>query len=148
MSFLSHSVEETHAIGRLLAPHLPVNSVLCFFGELGAGKTAFIKGLTEAVAGYPPEGVCSPTFTYLNIYPGSIVVYHFDLYRLRDEDEFLSMGFDEFFHAGGICCIEWSERIQELLPDGCVQVSLTHVGGDKRLIKITGAGAWIEKLSL
>ncbi len=82
------------------------------------------------------DDVCSPTFTYLNIYKGPIDIYHFDLYRLRDEDEFLSMGFDEFFTADGICCIEWSERIQSILPENCIKVYLTHAGGDKRRIKI------------
>lgn len=148
MNFLSHSLEETLAVSRLLASRLHKNSVVCFFGELGSGKTTFIKGLTSAIANYPAEDVSSPTFTYLNIYHGSISVYHFDLYRLRDEDEFLSMGFDEFFSAGGICCIEWSERIQALIPIDCVKVELAHVGGDKRRISIIGAGALDEKISI
>src|ERR1700722_4224706 len=146
MKVLCSSLAETHAISRLLANHLQKNSVVCFFGELGAGKTSFIKGLVSALAGYPMDDVCSPTFTYLNIYHGTIDIYHFDLYRLKDEDEFLSMGFDDFFFAGGICCIEWSERIRALLPENCVIVELAHAGEDKRYITITGADL-DEKLS-
>ncbi len=142
-----NNLEETLAMSRLLARYLGKNSVVCFFGELGAGKTTFIKGLAAACADYPMEDVCSPTFTYLNIYLGSINIYHFDLYRLKDEDEFLSMGFDEFLTADGICCIEWSERIQALVPEDCIKVILTHAGGDKRRIKIMGIGI-DEKLSL
>jgi len=148
VTFLSHSIEETLEISRVLARQLHKNSVVCFFGELGAGKTTFIKGLTAAIAAYPSEDVSSPTFTYLNIYSGDVSVYHFDLYRLRDEDEFLSMGFDEFFSAGGICCIEWSERIAALIPEDAVQVWLTHAGGDKRHIKIIGVRVANEKIPL
>lgn len=115
---------------------LPVNSVVCFFGDLGAGKTTFIKGLLEGAAELDASEVQSPTFTYLNIYEGTKTVFHFDLYRLKDSDEFLSMGFDEYFEAGGICCIEWSERISSYLPDGCIQIFLEHAGENKRLITI------------
>ena len=82
------------------------------FRRAAAGKTTFIKGLIHAAAQIASSEVQSPTFNYLNIYEGRKTIYHFDLYRLRDRDEFLSMGFDEFFDAGGICCIEWSERIE------------------------------------
>lgn len=148
MKINSSSLAETLAISHLLAKYLQKNSVVCFFGELGSGKTAFIKGLASASAKYPMDDICSPTFTYLNIYHGDIDIYHFDLYRLKDEDEFLSMGFDEFFTAGGICCIEWSERIPALVPENCVKVEMTHNGGDKRSITITGVKGLDEKISL
>ena len=128
------TAEETMAFAREFSSRLRPNDVLCFFGDLGSGKTTFIKGLVEGASGYSADAVGSPTFTYLNIYTGPRqVVFHFDLYRLRDVDEFLSMGFDEYMNAGGICCIEWSERIAELLPAHYIRVlmSLSDEGGRK-----------------
>lgn len=135
--YLSHSAAETFELGRKLGQELRVPTVVCLFGELAAGKTTFIKGLVHGAAQIDPSSVQSPTFTYLHIYEGQKTIYHFDLYRLRDIDEFLSMGFDEYFEAEGICCIEWSERIASYLPSNSLYVSLTHVQQDQRLITIT-----------
>lgn len=135
--YTCHSEAETIALGREFGKSLPDNSVICFFGDLGAGKTTFIKGLANGIADYPPEKVNSPTFVYLNIYSGTKNVYHFDLYRLRDSDEFLSMGFEEMFNADGICCIEWSEKIADLLPSHCLYVTMSHVGDHQRTIRIS-----------
>ena len=134
---LSLSAEETIALGHAFGQSLPNNSVVCFFGDLAAGKTTFIKGLVEGVTENPKEEVVSPTFVYLNIYQGKTTVYHFDLYRLHDADEFLSMGFDELFFAQGICCIEWSERISAFLPSNAIRVELQHQGENIRSITIT-----------
>ena len=80
----------------------------------------------------------SPTFVYLNIYDGSREkrVYHFDLYRLKNAEEFLGMGFDDYFQAGGVCCVEWAERIEELLPPNCLRIKMTHRSEQERLIEI------------
>lgn len=133
----SHSAIETFEIGRLLGQQLPIPTVICLFGELGAGKTTFVKGLVQGSTLLDSSVVQSPTFTYLNIYEGQKTVYHFDLYRLRDIDAFLSMGFDEYFEANGICCIEWSERIASYLPSNSLHIHLEHVKQDQRLITIT-----------
>ena len=135
--YLSLSAEETIALGHTFGQTLPNNSVVCFFGDLAAGKTTFIKGLVEGITKKSKDEVISPTFVYLNIYPGNPTVYHFDLYRLRDADEFLSMGFDELFFAQGICCIEWSERINALLPSNAIRIELKHQGINTRRITIT-----------
>lgn len=135
--YLSHSANETFELGRKLGQVLSVPAVVCLFGELAAGKTTFIKGLVCGAAEIDPCAVQSPTFTYLHIYEGKKKVYHFDLYRLRDIDEFLSMGFDEYFDADGICCVEWSERIAAYLPSNCVRVALQHMREDERLLTIT-----------
>lgn len=124
------------AIGYHLGERLASNTVICLFGDLAAGKTTFIKGLAAGAAQVNPLEVQSPTFAYLNIYQGSQTIYHFDLYRLRDSSEFLSMGFDEYLEADGICCIEWSERIAPYLPPSCIQVFLSHEGEDRRKISI------------
>jgi tRNA threonylcarbamoyladenosine biosynthesis protein TsaE len=135
--YLSHSAAETFQLGRQLGQELPVPTVVCLFGELAAGKTTFIKGLVSGAAQLDPSVVQSPTFTYLHIYEGQKKIYHFDLYRLRDIDEFLSMGFDEYFEADGICCIEWSERIAPYLPSNSLYIFLEHVHEDQRFITVS-----------
>lgn len=134
--FYSQSAAETSAIGYRLGQDLPPRSVVCFFGDLAAGKTTLIKGLVAGATGRDPSEVQSPTFVYLAIYEGPKPVYHFDLYRLRDADEFLGMGFDEYFDADGICCIEWSERIASCLPSNCIRITMEHAGENKRQITI------------
>lgn len=133
----THSADETIAFGSSFGASLKPGSVVCFFGDLAAGKTTLIKGIVSAVTGVTPDEVISPTFVLLNIYEGLCPVYHFDLYRLKGADEFLSMGFDEYFQGPGIACIEWSERIQDILPKSALQIILTTLGNDNRRIEIT-----------
>lgn len=138
MEKVCFSEAETRAFAADWGRQLKKNSIVCFFGDLGAGKTTFIKGLVEGAAGISSDQVSSPTFVYLNIYQGKTTIYHFDLYRLRDVDEFLSMGFEEYFFAGGLCCIEWSEKIEPLLPPQTIRVAIDHQGESKRCITIEG----------
>ncbi|HEY4831766.1 MAG TPA: tRNA (adenosine(37)-N6)-threonylcarbamoyltransferase complex ATPase subunit type 1 TsaE [Waddliaceae bacterium] len=135
---LTYSDEETVSCGRKLGECLLPGDIVCFFGDLAAGKTTFIKGLVAGAAGdYWDQKVVSPTFTYLNMYEGSKTIYHFDLYRLKGVDEFLAMGFDDFFTAKGICCIEWAEKLLTLLPTPCIRVTMKHEGITCRRIIIT-----------
>lgn len=132
-----HSECETIALGHDIGKNLPDHKIVCFFGDLGVGKTTLIKGLAASIANISPEKINSPTFVYLNIYSGAKSVYHFDLYRLRDEEEFLSRGFDEFLYAGAACCIEWSEKISSLLPSkDCIRIEMEYMNESERLIKI------------
>ena len=131
-----YSADQTIDFGYDLGCKLSSGSIVCLYGDLGAGKTTFIKGLAAGAAGVDIKQVNSPTFVYLNIYQGHRTVYHFDLYRLRNADEFLSMGFDEMLWSDGICCVEWSERISELLPPGSIKITLQHAGEDKRLLRM------------
>ncbi len=133
---ITHSAEETTHAGYLLGKRLSQKStggsVVCFYGDLAAGKTTFIKGLVRGATGLAEENVTSPTFVYLGIYQNSqdknsLAVFHFDLYRLQNSDEFLRMGFDEYFSTEhGICCIEWAERIHDLLPADSIIVRMEH----------------------
>lgn len=122
--YITHSEEETKKIGYEFGRGLKPNQIICFFGNLGAGKTTFIKGLAAAVTGCSQVHVNSPTYVYLNIYEGDVKVFHFDLYRLHDVEEFLGMGFDEYFFSGGVCCLEWSEKIKAILPEDCIHIVL------------------------
>jgi tRNA threonylcarbamoyladenosine biosynthesis protein TsaE len=135
----THSPEETIALGQRIGALLKPGDLLCLFGDLGAGKTTLIKGIVHALTGTCPEEVCSPTFSYLNIFEGKCPVYHFDLYRLRGEEDFLGMGFEEYFFAGGICCLEWSERITSILPKQAYQVTLRVESEERREIEIPGS---------
>jgi tRNA threonylcarbamoyladenosine biosynthesis protein TsaE len=132
----SNSQEETIGCGKKLARDVSSGSIICLFGELGAGKTTFIKGVVSELSGVEPEQVCSPTFSYLNIYEGKCAVYHFDLYRLSGADDFLSLGFEEYLNSTGVCCIEWSERILPILPKDTLHVTLSHNGEGRRRISI------------
>jgi tRNA threonylcarbamoyladenosine biosynthesis protein TsaE len=124
VSVVTRSAAETIAVGVEIGKSLAANSVLAFAGDLGAGKTTLIKGITAGVTGLSPDEVSSPTFVYLNVYEGRLPLFHFDLYRLDNGESFLAMGFEEFFEAGGICCIEWAERITEWLPAVTRRISL------------------------
>ncbi len=140
MAFGEHittSPQETIALGHKLGKQAKEGSIFCFFGDLAAGKTTFIKGLVTGAADVDSEEVCSPTFTYLNIYEGSKTVCHFDLYRIPGVDEFVMMGFDEYLDSEKICCIEWSEKIEDLLPTDCHKVKMSHYGENKRKIIIS-----------
>jgi tRNA threonylcarbamoyladenosine biosynthesis protein TsaE len=136
LQYKTHSAEETIAAGLAFGSQIPDNAVICFFGDLGAGKTTFIKGLAAGVTQCSSEAVNSPTYVYLNVYTGNRILYHFDLYRLKNSQEFIDMGFDDFFHAGGVCCIEWSEKIKDIIPKGCMYVEIAHSGPEERAIKI------------
>lgn len=132
----TYSAEETFQLGLRLGQSLPPSSVVAFFGNLGAGKTTFIKGLASGITGVPADGFSSPTFNYLNIYEGKKTLYHFDLYRLTSIQQFQEMGFDEYFDEEGVCCVEWAERITEILPEDAIKVYMKHVGNNHRSIQI------------
>ncbi len=132
----STSDDETKKAGYELGRQLVSNSIVCFFGDLGAGKTTFIKGVAAALTGCDLDDVNSPTYVYLNIYKGRTTVYHFDLYRLHDVDEFLAMGFDEYLFSGGVSCLEWSEKIASILPDSCIRVVLKNIDNHSREISL------------
>lgn len=138
IALISHSPEETFEFARKWGETLPEGAVLCFFGDLAAGKTTFIKGVVLGASDYPAEWVSSPTFVYLNIYEGRRVIYHFDLYRLTGEEQFLSMGFDQYLHSSGITCLEWSEKIASIIPANAYRITLTPLSETERKIEIAG----------
>lgn len=136
-TIILNSLEDTFDFGLNLGKKAKANDVFCFFGPLGAGKTTLIKAIAKG-ADLDPSHVCSPTFSYLNIYDSPLhKIYHFDLYRLKNEKQFLSLGFQEFLCAGGISCIEWSERIEPLLSDlNVIKVTLKILDDDKRSVEV------------
>lgn len=138
MERLSHSTEETERFGEELAASLPPGTVLAYTGSLGMGKTAFTRGLAR---GLGCRGrVTSPTFTVVNEYDGSIPLFHFDMYRLSSSDELFEIGWEDYLNRGGICAVEWSERVADALPDDTVFVDIRrHADNENwRIITITG----------
>ena len=131
---LATAAEMIH-LGAHIGAHLAANGVVCFFGDLGAGKTTFIKGIASAL-GIEETCVNSPTFQYLNIYQGTRPLFHFDLYRLKGHEDFLGMGFEEMFMQGGISCLEWSERIQPIIPKHAIIIQIAHTQAGGRTVEI------------
>ena len=129
---ISNSPEETVAIGKEIGQLLPKKEVICFLGDLGAGKTTLIKGIAAEITGLPTREINSPTFNYLNIYEGKRILYHFDCYRLKDYEDFLVRGLDEYLDS--LCLIEWPERIALILPKNCRVISIESVSKEERRI--------------
>ncbi len=122
--YISRNESETEKIGGSLAARLQAGAVLAYRGGLGAGKTAFTRGLAKGL-GY--EGrVTSPTFTIVNEYEGRLPLFHFDMYRLGDEDELFDIGWEDYLNRGGVCAVEWSERIAGALPPETVTVTISR----------------------
>ena len=116
MEYLSHSVEETEALGEALGRKLQPGAVVAYFGGLGMGKTAFTRGLARGLG--CTERVTSPTFTIVNEYPGPIPLCHFDMYRLESSDALFDIGWEDYLAGGGVCAVEWSELVEDaLLPE-------------------------------
>ncbi len=141
MQYLSHSVEETEQLGAQLALTLVPGTVLAYTGSLGMGKTAFTRGLARGL-GFTGR-VTSPTFTLVNEYEGRIPLFHFDLYRITSSDELFDLGWDDYLDRGGICAVEWSERIADALPPETLFVDLARhpENEDWRVITVTGGRA-------
>jgi tRNA threonylcarbamoyladenosine biosynthesis protein TsaE len=135
----THSEIETAAAGRDLAPRLSAGSVVLLFGDLGAGKTAFVRGLAEGL-GIPAEDVSSPTFTIMQEYRGGrLPLFHVDLYRLNDSREVDDLGVDEIA-ADGVLAVEWAEKLPQPMGDA-IEVHLEHGDIDTRTISIK-SGSW------
>ena len=130
------SSEETFLAGCNFASSLNAGAVVAFFGDLGSGKTTFLKGMISCLTGCRPDQITSPTFNYLNIYSGRIPIYHFDLYRLKNGEEFEKAGFSEYLQEDGICCLEWAERLTHHLPAKTTRITLKHAGHNQRSITI------------
>ena len=136
--FITNTPEETEALGARLARALEPGAVVAFTGDLGAGKTAFVRGLARGLG--IRDRVTSPTFTVVNEYEGGrLPLFHFDLYRLGCTDELFDIGWEDYLARGGVCAVEWSERMEELLEPGTIRVDLRRgEDEDRRVITVEG----------
>ena len=143
MEIITHSERETEDAGAAFAAGIPDGTVVAMYGELGAGKTAFVRGLARGL-GADEDEVSSPTFALLQLYQGRLPLYHFDLYRLSGQ-EAEELGFEEFFFGQGVCAVEWPDCALELLrPAKPKTVRLTAGEGDLRTIALEGFDALPE----
>lgn len=131
--FTSTSVEQTIDCARRWAAHLQAGDVVALRGDLGAGKTHFVKGVAEAF-GINKCSVQSPTFSLINEYGGTPPLYHFDCYRLETIREALEIGIEEYLYGEGVCIIEWPERIEAILPESTIWINLETTGPHRRQI--------------
>ena len=136
MQYTTNSPEETEQIGAALGKILSAGTVIAYTGDLGAGKTAFTRGLAQGL-GYR-EPVTSPTYTIVNEYLGGrLPLFHFDMYRLASSDDLWDIGWEDYLDRGGICAVEWSENVADALEDP-ILVRIEKLGGDSRRITIEG----------
>ena len=136
MVFESRNESETEALGERLAKCLRAGAVVALYGDLGAGKTAFVRGMARGLD--IRESVSSPTFTIVNEYPGDPALFHFDMYRLKNAEELYGIGWEDYLDRNGICVTEWSERIEEALPEDAVRVTISRLSDSERSIRVEG----------
>ncbi|MSM38049.1 MAG: tRNA (adenosine(37)-N6)-threonylcarbamoyltransferase complex ATPase subunit type 1 TsaE [Geobacter sp.] len=140
------SAEDTHALGAALGQMLVAGDFIALIGDLGAGKTHFVKGVAAGLGVTDDDPVTSPTYTLLNIYTGRIHLYHFDLYRLSGAEQVDDLGFAEYFSGDGVCLVEWAERLGDILPSEHLSISFFHSGDDRRRLVFSAAGVRAEML--
>ena len=145
MEFITHSPMETEQLGQKLGQTLPAGTVIAYRGDLGAGKTAFTRGLARGLGITDP--VTSPTYTIVNEYvSGRLPLFHFDMYRLHSADDLFDIGWDDYLERGGICAVEWSENVTEAMEDA-LTVTIQKIGEESRKITLEG-GPTLADLSL
>ena len=145
MEYITNSPSETEAVGAALARVLQPGTIIAYRGDLGAGKTAFTRGLARGLG--VKENVTSPTFTIVNEYlSGSMPLFHFDMYRLASSDDLWDIGWEDYLERGGVCAVEWSENVDDAM-ENAIYVTIYKTGEESRRIVIEG-GETLADLSL
>ena len=136
MEFITHSPEETEALGFALGQRLSAGDIIAYRGDLGAGKTAFTRGLARGLG--CTEQVTSPTYTIVNEYlSGRLPLFHFDMYRLTSSEDLWGIGWDDYLDRSGVCAVEWSENVADAM-ENALWVTIESLGGDSRKITLEG----------
>ena len=146
LTVLSGNPQATIRYGRSLGNVLGPGSVIGLVGELGSGKTCFIKGLTATLTGIAEEDVTSPTFTFLQEFSGTLPLYHFDLYRIKGLADLSDLGFYECAYGTGVTVIEWADRAEAALPPECIIIYLEHIEENSRRLTFKACGEAYEKI--
>ena len=145
MQFITNSPAETEAVGAALGKIIKAGTVIAYRGDLGAGKTAFTRGLARGLG--CKELVTSPTYTIVNEYLGGrLPLFHFDMYRLRSSDDLWDIGWEDYLDRNGICAVEWSENVEDALEDA-LSITIEKLGEESRRICLEG-GDSLDDLSL
>jgi tRNA threonylcarbamoyladenosine biosynthesis protein TsaE len=138
--FLSRDESDTDRLGAALAEALPPGTTVALIGTLGAGKTRLVQAFAAA-CGVPREEATSPTFVLANEYRGQRAIYHLDVYRLRDEDEFIELGPEEYFDSDGVTFVEWADRVADCLPAERMEIRCEAVGETERRFTVRATAA-------
>jgi tRNA threonylcarbamoyladenosine biosynthesis protein TsaE len=138
---VTKSPSETSDCGARLGELLLPGDFVALTGELGAGKTQFVKGVAAGLNVASSDPVTSPTYALLNIYNGRIPLFHFDLYRLKDETDIAELGFEEYFRGDGACIVEWAERLGELLPKENIIIQFNVDDAEHRTLSFLPTGS-------
>jgi len=145
MKVLSHSPKETIDLGKRLSRWLKKGDVIFLFGDLGSGKTTFVKGLADGLGANRNE-INSPSFVLIKEFKARLPLFHFDLYRLKGLEDFFELGFEEYLFSDGVSVIEWAERLKGLALDSYLKVEFSLKGPNQRLINITCKGSRYRNL--
>lgn len=129
------SAEDTMALGAKIAELLKPGNVLALYGELGSGKTTLVRGIARGLGVGEQIEITSPTFVLMNVYPGRMPIYHFDLYRLSGAADLYDLGFEDYFYGNGLSIIEWAEKAEILIPTDAIRLKLSTISDDKRRIQ-------------
>lgn len=131
LEYLTNSARETEELGEKLGLGLTPGAVIAYTGDLGAGKTAFTRGLARGLG--IPERITSPTFTIVNEYEGGrLPLFHFDMYRLGSADELFDIGWEDYLDRNGVCAVEWSENVDDVLDEDTIRVDIRRGDGDEQ----------------
>lgn len=144
--FVAANESQTHQVGLTIASALQPGDVIGLVGNLGAGKTRLVKAIATGI-GADPDDVTSPTFVLIQEYHGRLTLYHFDTYRLADSDEFLELGADELLYGDGVCLVEWSDRVADVLPADILRIEIEHVAETTRRFRFLPSGTRAAELT-
>ena len=134
MEFLSKNEADTENVGAIFAQSIPNGTVVAMYGDLGAGKTAFVRGMARGMG--IDARVNSPTFTIVNEYIGERQLFHFDMYRLGSSDELFDIGWEDYLSRGGVCAVEWTENVEDALEGDEIVVRIDKISDTERRITI------------
>lgn len=146
LTFVTRSVEETVALGERLGRLVTTGNFVSLVGELGSGKTQFVRGVAAGMGVDPSLHVTSPTYSFLNRYSGRLLLNHFDLYRLTGGQDVADLGFEEYFYGTDVCIVEWADRLLNLLPDERLSIAFDYVDEHDRRISFEPNGEQYEKM--
>ena len=144
LSFKTNNAKETEELGLRIGKSLVGGEVIAMTGDLGSGKTTMTKSLAKGLL--IDEHITSPTFTIVNEYEGRLKLFHFDVYRIGDIEEMYDLGFEEYIYSGGVCIIEWSNLIEEILPKDKINIEILYLEEGKREIILSGSGDRFDNL--
>ena len=145
-TILVNNLDETEAFGRLLGSVLFPGAMVALVGPLGAGKTHLVRAIAEGLGIANADIVSSPTFVLIQEYAARLPIYHFDAYRLTSSHDFADLGVHEYYESGGVCLLEWADKVRDVLPAEWLELQITITGEESRRIDVRAQGARHQEL--